>query len=744
MKSDMQQKTPTLRYLSFGGFTLITLLLAVATVLEKRFGSEFVTTHIYGAPLTIGLWAVATLFSLLYLLRCRVYRKAATFALHLSFLLILAGALITHLFGEQGRLHLRQGEEPTSEFSLADGRNARLPFAVSLKEFRLKHYEGTFAPMDYISTLTVEDEEQHQATVSMNNIHSYRGYRFYQSGYDRDKQGVVLSVAHDPWGIGVTYAGYACLLFSLIAFFFQRGSEFRRLLKHPALRKGALLLLLLATHPHTLSAATDAPRALPENVARAFGNLYVYYNDRICPLQTLASDFTTKLCGKSSYKGLSAEQVLTGWFFYYDDWKHEPIIKVKGSAVQQALGIDGSRAALIDFTDVNGYKPEALLQHTDAAVRKKAEEANEKFNLVSMLCTGSLLKIYPAGGSAGEAVVWHSPADRLPASLSYEQGAFIRGSMNLIAEKVAMKEYSEVISLVEKIRRYQLKEGGEHIPHESRFLAEKFYNRTHLIRPLAMASLTLGILCFVLFCLRVPLCRQRRFTATMSLLFLVVLLYLSLQIALRWYISRHVPLSNGFETMQFMAWCSTLLALLLQRRFKLSIPFGWLLCGFTLLVAGIGESSPQITQLMPVLQSPFLSIHVMVIMVAYTLLAFTMLNGATALVLHASRRDNSDEVEYLYILSRLLLCPAVFLLAVGIFIGAVWANVSWGRYWGWDPKEVWALITLLVYAAALHTRSLKAFRRPLFFHKFCVAAFLTVLITYFGVNFLLGGMHSYA
>ncbi|MCM1107623.1 MAG: cytochrome c biogenesis protein CcsA [Clostridium sp.] len=193
-----------------------------------------------------------------------------------------------------------------------------------------------------------------------------------------------------------------------------------------------------------------------------------------------------------------------------------------------------------------------------------------------------------------------------------------------------------------------------------------------------------------------------------------------------------------------MSACCAALSLIFARRFAAALPFGFLVCGLTLMVAMLGEANPQITLLMPVLQSPLLSIHVAVIMVAYSLLSFTLFNGLTALLLHAlSKRDSTEKLEHLQTVSHLLLYPAVFLLATGIFIGAVWANVSWGRYWGWDPKEVWALITLLVYASALHTSSLPLLRRPVVFHTFCVAAFLTVLVTYFGVNFLLGGMHSY-
>jgi ABC-type transport system involved in cytochrome c biogenesis permease subunit len=218
------------------------------------------------------------------------------------------------------------------------------------------------------------------------------------------------------------------------------------------------------------------------------------------------------------------------------------------------------------------------------------------------------------------------------------------------------------------------------------------------------------------------------------------LAYLTTSLVLRWIISGHVPMSNGFETMQFMAWVTMVLTLLFQRKMVLVLPFGILTAGLALMVASFGESNPQITQLMPVLASPLLSIHVAVIMMAYALLAFLMLGGVMALTL---RRDH-NMVERLHVVGQIILYPAVFLLTTGVFIGAIWANVSWGTYWSWDPKETWALITLIVYALPLHSRSLKAFSKPMFFHYYCIIAFLSVIITYFGVNFILGGMHSYA
>ena len=738
----ISMKRRLLKPLAFGLLGLIIILLMIATVVEKLQGSTFAQQNIYTVWWMVLLWGAMALLSFFYLVQQRLYRQIATFALHLSFLLIIIGAFVTHRYGVQGTLHLRKGDNPVSEFRLTDETTQKFPFSVELQGFELQYYEGTFAPMDYVSSINITDGEKRIAgRVSMNNIFKHRGYRLYQSGYDKDGKGTTLSVAYDPYGIGITYAGYLSLLLSMLGFFFQPNSVFRQLLCHPALRKGTIgIVALLCT-----VSVSAAPRTLPRDVAEEFGNLHVYYNDRICPVETLARDFTAKLYGKTSYQGLSPQQVLVGWFFFYDDWKREPMIKIKGADVQNILGVEDSYASLVDFTDKNGYKLDTALQSGDLTTRRNAESANEKFNLVSMLCTGSLLKIYPYADGQNAPTMWYSLADQLPKSVPYEQWLFICNSMNMVAEQVAMKDYDEVKSLLGKIRKYQLREAEDDLPAEWLFEAEKLYNSANYNRLLAMMSLCIGVVCFVLFGVLTAQRRlQTKAAVVCRIILWVICFYLSAHIIMRGLIAGYVPLSNGFETMQFMAWCSVVLTLVFGRRFRMALPFGYLLCGFTLLVAMMGEATPKITQLMPVLQSPLLSIHVVVIMIAYTLLAFMMLNGVTALIIHFTRPYAKQEIESLYILSRLMLYPALFLLVAGIFIGAVWANISWGRYWGWDPKEVWALITMLVYASALHSSSLSLFRRPMFFHVFCIVAFITVLITYFGVNFLLGGMHSYA
>jgi len=247
---------------------------------------------------------------------------------------------------------------------------------------------------------------------------------------------------------------------------------------------------------------------------------------------------------------------------------------------------------------------------------------------------------------------------------------------------------------------------------------------------LFMVCLTLGIVSFLL-----TLFWQRRVLQRLTLGgLLVCFCALTVCLALRWMITGHIPMANGYETMLFLAWAVMLLAMVASRRFPIMLTFGLLLSGFFLLVSHISQMDPQITHLMPVLNSPLLTLHVSIIMMAFALLSLTFVTALTALV----ARRRSEEMR---VLSLLMLYPALMCMGFGIFIGAIWANVSWGTYWSWDPKETWALIAFMVYAAPAH-RSLQLYART--FHIYMALAFLTLVMTYFGVNYFLGGMHSYA
>ncbi|MCM1042145.1 MAG: cytochrome c biogenesis protein CcsA [Bacteroides sp.] len=714
-----------LKYTSFGILAVLTALMVAATVLEKVYGNFFVGRYIYGSWWFVALWAVAAVCSSLYMVRRRLYRKPVTFALHTSFILILLGASVTWISGKQGHLHLRLDGAEAAYFENREGHAEYFPFSVRLDDFRVEHYPGTVSPMDYVSTVSIRTQKDSlSGEISMNHILRFKGYRFYQASYDADQKGSTLAVSHDPWGIGLTYGGYLLLLLSMIGFFLDRQSGFRQLLKHPALKKALCLAALLPVFSCGF-AAQSAPRSVPKEVADEMGKLHVYFNGRICPLSTLSHDFCLKITKKDHYRDADANQFLAGWLFFYDHWKNEPVIHIKSKQDRKTLGLTGKKARLTDL-DTAPLSP----------------RSEESFALIDMVSNLGMLRVFPYFDSALMAVRWASPVDRLPAYVGQDTAMFIRLSLNYLNELLQKQDYEQAVSLIRKIGLWQQKQAQEVLPSRARFAAEQFYNRANKPLPAAVCLLIIGMAAFVPYCRRMASNRAQNRNLVKALLGLLclALLYLSAMVALRAWVCGHSPVSNGYETMQAIAWFALLATLIFYRRLDFLLPLGFLVSGLAMLVSMMGSSNPQITPLMPVLSSPLLSVHVMLVMVSYTLFAFMMLNGLAGLWLHLNHKEASLRLS---VVSRLMLYPAVFTLAAGIFVGAVWANVSWGRYWGWDPKEVWALITMLVYSFALHNKSFPTLNHPAAFHIFSIAAFLCVLITYFGVNFLLGGMHGY-
>lgn len=734
----------TLKRISFGSLIAMLVVLATATIVEKMNGTQVARAWFYDNIAFVALWIVIAVTGLCYLVMRRMWKRPSVLLLHLSLLVILAGAGITWFTALHGKMQAVSGQA-VNVFTTTDGVTHTMPFSVTLKSFDIHTYPGTPAPMDFVSVIEVDDGrgEHKSGTVSMNNVFSHRGYRFYQSGYDAEGRGAIFTVSHDPWGIGVTYVGYGLLLMGMIGILTDRRTTFRKLLHHPALHRGMVALLLLVG---TTTGINAQPQTLPRDLADKMGDLYILHNNRICPFQTFARQFTAKLYGKTSYKGLTAEQVASGWIFYYDDWKNEPLIKIKNGTVRHLLGIDGKYAALEDFyrkvsSGAMQQAIDSLQAADDQATIRALGEADERYQIANMVAAGTMIKLFPL--NHGGSLEWYSHGSLdIPHDIDDGKWLFMRSGMDYLYEMVARQDWKSADQFITKLKKYQVKECGDMLPSDTAFRAEKLYNAMEWDRPLAMLLSTLGIVLFIITCRSVARGqRLPRWARIVSIVTLALsLVYLTTALVLRWIISGHVPMSNGFETMQFMAWSTMVIVLLLHRKSVMVLPFGILTSGLALMVASFGESNPQITQLMPVLVSPLLSIHVAVIMIAYALLAFLMMTGVMALTL----RNDASQVERLHIMGQIILYPAVFLLTVGVFIGAIWANVSWGSYWSWDPKEVWALITFIIYALPLHGQSLPLFRKPMFFHIYCVIAFLSVLITYFGVNFILGGMHSYA
>ena len=661
--------------------------------------------------------------------------------LHFSLLLILAGALVTSFSARKGTLHLREGESANA-FESGDGSVSDLPFSVELEDFEVLFHSGTNSPADFRSRLRfVKDGTVvREGEIRMNRILSCKGYRFYQTDYDSDEAGVTFTVSHDPVGIAVIYTGYALLLLGLLCFFLT-DRRFKRFFGG-ALRYSLVIVTLLSVG--TVASAA-APKTLPKESAEEFGRLYVLYHGRICPLQTLAKDFTVKLYGSSGVKGLTDEQVLTGWMFHGTSWKDVPM-------------------------------------HN----RRKAVDAVDKDATLKALYSGDLLKIYPLRDSTGR-LGWYSQSDRLPSGIPDEEWLFVRKSMDYIFELVVNRDYARLSESLEKLRRFQESSMGESAPPTYRVRAERLYNALPPLFPIAGSFLLIGLV-MLAFAMK-NICRSSSqeagagsrigvpsdnfrgrgngiFRGIAIVAALVFFAALTALLALLWAASGHIPFSNGAETMLAIAWTAMLAALLSFRRFPIMLPFGIIVASLASLVSAMGNANPAVTQLMPVLSSPLLSVHVSLMMLSYTILAVIMVNGTCGLAMSFRTRSVPEPVEgtanapaeetadklaegptvsaRMAKMSEALMYPALFFLGSGIITGSIWANVSWGCYWNWDPKETWALITFLIASLGVHRARLAFLRSPRAYHIYTLILSASVLFTYFGVNYLLGGMHSYA
>ena len=714
-------------------YTLLVVCMGFSTIVEKFFGKDYVSEVIYGSWWFAALWALTAIVSMLYLIRKKVYRRFAVMMLHTSFIVILIGAMTTHVTSREGTLHLRKGEA-VAAFTDNEGVACALPFDICLKDFEIVHYPGTDAVMDYKAHIIVDSNGKEEETcISMNNIGKFADYRFYQSSYDADGQGTVLLVAFDPYGIAITYTGYLLLLAGLILTMCSKHSRIRQLLRIAT--RSALTMLVLCL----CCGQARAGETVDKEIADEMGQVAVLYNGRICPLNTAATDFVTKLCGKSTWQGMSANEIFLNWTIFYTEWEKRTIIKVKDREVQKILGINGKWACVRDFyTSQNDYKLKDKISDVSLpeSTRKAIRETDEKIQVVTMFYNSELLRIFPLSNHG--VIEWHKPGStELPQDVGEAEFQFINHIMDHLVMSILAKDVTKAKSIIAKIRVYQKEKAQDILPSGALMQAEIINNRLLSATWSVFVCLIFSLLFCVMFFSRRP---ERRVGICHTVFVLLLTIYITLLIALRWWISGHVPMSNGFETMLFMAWISMLLTLTLTRHFPVMKAFGPVVSSFCLLVAMLASGNPQITQLMPVLQSPLLTFHVVFVMLAYAILAIITLIAIQCLAL----RLRTSEMERMTALSQFLLYPAVAFLAIGIFIGAVWANVSWGTYWSWDPKETWALITLMVYAIPLHQSSLWQSRKPRSYHWFVLISFLTVLMTYFGVNYYLSGMHSYA
>jgi ABC-type transport system involved in cytochrome c biogenesis permease subunit len=715
--------------ISIAIMVIIILLMAIFTIVEKYAGTEYVLSECYGSWLFFLLWGLLAVSGIIYICSVKLWRKLPTMLLHLSLIIILIGAAMTYIFSCKGSVSLTE-DKPVNTFTTDDGQTSALDFDLILDNFNIEYYPGSSFPMNYHATVKANGKRYN---LSMNKIATIGRFSFCLNKFDVEQGRVTLSVSYDE-GARVAYVGFILFFISALMMLAWRKGEFNDIRKRMA-RISAVLILILAGN------ASLSAQIIEKEDASALSSLLVESNGRLMPIESLSWSLMTKIHGSATVQGMDPTQALVDMYLNSSDWGDRKIIKIKSAKVRHILGVTGNYASYNDFiTDDNRYKLTDALQHTSGESDLAAiQSSDERFQIMRSIIEGDVFKIFPA--KTKEGIRWFSPVDRLPQEVDGDQYIFIRNAFNLLTELLIMRRHADFQNTVAKINKYQIKTAGNEIPTTTQRKSEHLLNLFRLI-PLFAIALLCGIAGWIISLTDTIKKRVSKpaVTTALTIVIGVMTLLVAVEFALKWFVGEHIPLGNGPETMAFTSLLIGLIYLLISKRTGIHPAYALLMMGLTMLVARIGNSDPQVTQLMPVLNSGLLSVHVALVMISYALFGLIFINSLTSLFIPKSETQLQDKFS---LTSRLMLYPAIMLLGSGIFVGSIWANISWGRYWGWDPKETWALITLLLYALPLHRSILPTFAKPRLLNIYLAAAFLAVVVTYFGVNYFLGGMHSY-
>jgi cytochrome c-type biogenesis protein CcsB len=647
-----------------------------------------------------------------------------------------------------------------------------LPFSLTLNDFILKRYPGSESPSWFESNVQLIDSEgkiNETHRIYMNHILKYLGYRFYQASYDADEKGTILSISSDRSGTTVTYTGYILLALGIIMNLLNRKSRFRILLRTPAkMNKMTIVvgLLFLFSSSFAGKGTESIKNELPvidKNHAQKFGRMLIQDNGgRIIPLNTLSSEVLRKVARKEFYKGQTSDQILLGMFVDPGAWQTEPIIRVTNSRLQEILGIHAEYASFTDFFShgknsgyiLNTYVEEAYRKKP--ASRKKFENevirTDERLNICYLVFTWEVLKVFPDPDDSTHK--WCSPA-AAPGIFNSDDSVFTSNILSYYFEEVRRSmqsgDWNKPEEILNEIDKFQKKYDASIIPSALHIKAEIFYNQLNIFNRLIKLYLLVGILFLLIqfIHLFIPGFSMRYFSKAALLIISIGFVLHTSGLALRWYISGHAPLSNGYEALSFIAWATVFAGLIFSYKSSITISTTLILSGLILQIAHLSWMDPQITNLVPVLKSYWLVIHVSVVTASYGFLGMGALLAVINLLLMLFETKKNYErfeiqINQITQIIELALIAGLYLLAAGSFLGGVWANESWGRYWGWDPKETWALVTIIVYAFIVHMRLVPGLEGRLLFNIVSLLGLSSVLMTYFGVNYYLSGLHSYA
>lgn len=645
-----------------------------------------------------------------------------------------------------------------------------VPFTLGLKDFILDRYPGSNSPSSFKSIVLLEDKEKgisEERQIFMNNVLNHRGYKFFQSSYDTDERGTILSVNRDLPGTIITYLGYLMLAVGFFSSLINKNSRFQVLRKTTSMV--SIIAFLLLVVPSTLNASENdgvaelANNTISKEHAAEFGELLIQDNQgRIKPVNTLASQVLRKISRKTSINGLNADQVLLGMLSNPQYWQQVPLIKASHPSIKELLGIETNYISFRDITFSNRTQTYILGPYVEEAYRKKPAYRNkfdneiirldERVNIAWVIYTNSLLKVFPKPNDPSN--TWFSPSD----SLAIHQGNDTILTTHIISlyyhelsKAIESGDYSETNEYLESIKAFQLKFGGEVIPTPKRQSLELWYNKANIFDRISNYYALFGIVLLILNLIGILNEKLKLRIPNIIGFWIILLIFIAHAVGLgiRWYVSGHAPWSNGYEALIYISWATVLAGFLFSRNAPVAIPLTAVLAYLILHVAHLSWMDPEITNLVPVLKSVWLVIHVAIITASYGFLALGALLALFNLILMIFKTNNNHNRldGHIYKLSNILemtLIAGLYMLAIGTFLGGVWANESWGRYWGWDPKEAWALITVVVYAFIAHMRLIPGLRGVYAFNLLSLFGFWSVIMTYFGVNFYLAGLHSYA
>ena len=655
------------------------------------------------------------------------------------------------------------------QFHLSYGaREEKLPFSLTLNDFIAEKYSGTEnSYASFKSKVIVSGGgESFPYDIEMNHILNYQGYRLFQSSFHPDEQGTILSVNHDFWGTLITYVGYILLFGSLLAFMFVGKSRFRKLNQQLKDLQAKRVVIVLVLCFGSLATA-QTPMVVPSKAhAEKFGAMLIQDDGRFKPVNTFSSELLRKLSKHDTYKGLTSDQVLLSMLLSPQAWYESDIIYVKkaNDSLHHFLGVPKGTKWVKpkDFFDANGqYKLTPLLKdiyntNTPNQFQKDFKEVDQRIGLLNRALQGDIFKVFPVPNDPN--YKWISHLDYVNDTLQitdplYKQ--FIKNALPayliLLQQATETGDYSKAEKVLNNIKLQQEFYSAEVLPSPAKVQTELWYNRINIFEQLFQAYLYLGIVLFIVLLWHIFMPKRifRRLTQIgIALLWLYFILH-TVGLIVRWYLSGHAPFSDAYESMIYVGWSAIGVGLFFSRRSPLTVAATAFVTAMILMIAHWNWMDPAIGTLQPVLNSYWLMLHVAVIVGSYGPFALGMLLGIINLLLMiVTTRKNAYKInliqQELTIVNELALTVGLVMLTIGNFLGGMWANESWGRYWGWDPKETWALISIMVYALVIHLRLIPHWRGRWAFNFMSIVAFGSILMTYFGVNFYLTGMHSYA